>query len=138
MSIFETSRTLSVDELDTLLRKALKCAMLARGINEEMLAAELTKRLGRTDNNPVTPGLVNAWKAETKHRWSLPGKYIPIICEILGDDSIQRLLMSEKHRQSLDLGESVPRIVSALQSALADTARHPKDEGQNKPKRTKR
>jgi hypothetical protein len=123
MSIFETSRGLPADDLDALLRKSLKCAMLSRGMNEEELAAELTKRLGRSDN-PVTPGLVNAWKAETKHRWHLPAKLVPVICEILGNDSIQRLLLNEKMRQSLDLGESVPRVVSLLRSALPQKARN--------------
>jgi hypothetical protein len=138
MSIFETSWNLSVDELDTLLRKALKCAMLARGINEEALAAELTKRLGRTDSNPVTPGLVNAWKAETKHRWSLPAKVIPTICEILGDDSIRRLLMSEKQRQCLDLGQSVPRLVSLLRKALPEAAERAEGKGRKRPRRAER
>lgn len=114
MSIFETSRSSLTDDMDSLLRRSLKRAMLSRDINEEKLAAELTKRLGRT----VNAALVNAWKAETKHRWHLPANLVPIICEILGDDSIQRLLLSEKLKQSLDLGESVPRIVSLLQSVL--------------------
>ena len=54
MSIFETSRDPVADDLDTLLRKSLKCAMLSRGINEKEFAAELTKRLGRTDK-PIIP-----------------------------------------------------------------------------------
>lgn len=113
MSIFETSRVSLTDDLETLLRKSLKCAMLSRGMNEEKLAAELTQRLGR----PVNAALVNAWKAETKHRWHLPANLVPVICEILGDDSIQRLLLSEKLRQSLELGESVPKVVSLLRKA---------------------
>lgn len=130
----DTNQTPLADEIDALIRKSLKLAMASCGIKEDKLAEELSKRPGIA----VSPAQVTAWKAETRKRWRLPAVLVPIICEILGDDSIQRLLMSEKHRQSLDLGESVPRIVSALQSALADTARHPKDEGQNKPKRTKR
>jgi hypothetical protein len=135
MSIFKTSRNLLADELDALLRKSLKCAMLSRGINEEELAAELTKRLGRTDN-PVTPGLVNAWKAETKHRWHLPANLVPIICEILGDDTIQRLLLSEKLRQSLELGKSTDKVVSLLRSALPKATERTKGEGRDKPQRS--
>ena len=128
MSIFETSRNAFTDDLDILLRKSLKCAMLSRDVNEEKLAAELTKRLGRT----VKVALVNAWKAETKHRWHLPAYLVPIICEILGDDSIQRLLLSEKLRQSLEFGEAVPKVVSALRSVLPESA------GQRKTRRAKR
>jgi hypothetical protein len=117
MSIFETTRTSHKDDLDAILRRSLKRAMLFHSMNERDLAAELTQRLGRTDK-PIIPGLVNAWKAETKHRWHLPANLVPVICEILGDDTIQRLLLSEKLRQSLDLGESTTRIVAMLQGVL--------------------
>lgn len=134
MSIIETNRALLPDELDCLLRKSLKCAMAARGLNEESLAAELTKRLGHA----INPASVNAWKADTKHKWSLPAKYIPVLCEILENDSIQRLLMSEKLRHSLELGESTSRVVSLLQSALPEATEPKEVEGGKKPKRSKR
>lgn len=128
MSIFKTSRDAPPHELDTLLRKSLKSAMLSRGINEETLAAELGKRLGRT----VNPALVSAWKAEQKHRWHLPANLVPVICEILGDDSIQRLLLSDKLKHALDLGESASRVVSLLRDALSEET---KCEGRKKPQR---
>lgn len=132
MSIFETNREPLTDELDSLLRKLLKQAMAFHGMNEETLAAELSKRLGHT----VTPGLVSAWKAETKHRWHLPANLVPLICEILGDDSIQRLLLSDKLRRALNLGESASRIVLLLRDALSEEG---KVEGQRKPQgRSKR
>ena len=131
MSIFGTSRNPLTDDLDTLLRKSLKCAMLSRDINEEKLAAELTKRLGRT----VNAALVNAWKAETKHRWHLPANLVPVICEILGDDSIQRLLLSDKLRDALKLGESTRRVVSLLSAALSEeTKRESRKKPQERPK----
>jgi hypothetical protein len=105
--------------------------MLSRHINEEELAAELSRRSGRT----VKAALVNAWKAETKHRWHLPANLVPALCEILGDDSIQRLLLSEKLKQSLDLGESTPRIVSLLQSVLTEATEQKKGERGKKPRR---
>jgi len=129
MSIFETSRNLPADELDGRLRESLKCAMLSRHINEEQLAEKLSKRLHRT----VKAALVSAWKAETKHRWHLPANLVPVICEILGDDSIQRLLLSEKLKQSLDLGKSVPRVVSLLRSVLRETSEQSKHKGAKEP-----
>ena len=128
MSIFGTTRDRFADDLDILLRKSLKRAMLSRDVNEETLAAELTKRLGR----PVTAALVNAWKAETKHRWHLPANLVPLICEILEDDSIQRLLLSEKLKQSLELGESTPRIVSLLRTVLPEATERKKGEKRQK------
>jgi len=131
MSIFETNRDPFTDDLETLLRKSLKCAMLSRDKKEDKLAEELTKRLGR----PINPALVNAWKAETKHRWHLPASMVPVICEILGDDTIQRLLLSEKLRKSLELGESIPRIVSLLRSVLSEGTERKNSEGRRKPQR---
>ena len=116
MSIFGTTRDRFADDLDILLRKSLKRAMLSRDVNEETLAAELTKRLGR----PVTAALVNAWKAETKHRWHLPVNLVPVICEILRDDRIQRLLLSDKLRDAVKLGESAPQVASLLRNALSE------------------
>jgi len=115
MSIFETSRS-PADELGTRLRESLKRAIHAFPGKQEGFAQELSKRSGRT----ITPGLLNAWTAETKHRWHLPADIVPIVCEILRDDSIQRLLLSEKLKQSLDLGESVPQVVSLLRGVLPE------------------
>jgi hypothetical protein len=76
--------------------------------------------------------------AETKHRNHLPADAVPHLCEILGDDTIQRLLLSEKLRQSLELGESTPRVVALLQSALPEATGRREVEGEKKPKRSKR
>jgi hypothetical protein len=119
MYIFDTNRALQPTEIDALLRRALKLAMLRHGITEEALAEELSKQPGFS----VSPAQVTAWKAETRKRWRLPAALVPILSQILGDDSIQRLLLSEKLKQSLDLGESAPRIVSLLRSALSRKVR---------------
>ncbi len=96
--------------------------MVARGLSEDDLAKELKSRSGRE----INVGLVHAWTAESKHKWRIPADMIPFICEILRDDSIQRLVMSEKHRECLELGESVPRVVSVLNSALKQVRRRSK------------
>ena len=131
MYILKTSRIPLVDELDALLRKSLKLAMLSRGIKEEEVAQELSKQPGIK----VTPAQITAWKAETRHRWRLPAALVPIICEILGNDSIQRLLLSEKLRQSLKFGESVPEIVALLRSALPEGPEQREVKCQKKPRR---
>jgi hypothetical protein len=90
--------------------------MVARGFSEDALAKEISARSGR----PINAGLVHAWTAESKHKWRIPGDLFPFIGEILEDDTIQRLIMSPKHRERLELGESVPRIVSLLRGALKE------------------
>jgi len=56
--------------------------------------------------------------APTKQKWHLPADVVPHLCEILGDDSIQRVLLSDKLKDALSLGESARRVVSLLRRAL--------------------
>ena len=122
MSDLGTTRDGPADVLGKLIRHTLKVAMVARGLGEDGLAKELSSRSGR----PVNAGLVHAWTAESKHKWRIPADLIPFVCEILEDDTIQRLVMSPKQRESLELGQSAPRIVSLLRSALNEARKRSK------------
>jgi len=102
------------NELDALLRCSLKGAIHASSKSAEQIADELTSRLHRR----IIAATLYAWMAETKQNWHLPADVVPHLCEILGDDTIQRLLLSEKLKKSLDLGESAPRVAALLRSAL--------------------
>jgi hypothetical protein len=116
MSDFGTTREGPADVLGGLIRHALKVAMVARGLSEDGLAKELSIRSGRA----INAGLIHAWTAESKHKWRMPADLIPFVCEILEDDTILRLIMNPKQRECQELGESVPRIVSLLRSALKE------------------
>ena len=116
MYIFDTNQNSSPDELDTKLRRALKVALAKLGKNEQWLADEIKARTGRN----ISKCLITAWKAEKRHRWRIAAELVPIVCEIVQDDSIQRLLLSYKLRRALALGESTPEIVSLLRSALGE------------------
>ncbi len=98
-------------ELDALLREALRRAIHACSKSPGQIAEELEKRLGR----PIKEGLLYAWMAERKHRWHLPADAVPHLCEILKDDTMQRLLLSKELKESLFLGEDTPRIEAILQ-----------------------
>ncbi len=96
--------------------------MVSRGFDENDLAKELSVRSGRA----INAGLIHVWRAESKHRWHLPADLVPILCEILNDDSIQRLLLSDKLRDALELGEDANRVVSKLTRALKEPRRRSK------------
>ncbi len=134
MSDLVTTREGRADALGNLLRYKLKLAMAARGLSEERFARELSDLSDR----PISTGLAHAWTAESKHKWRMPSDVVPFVCEILRDDSIQRILLSAKLRQSLELGESTPRVVALLRSALAEATERKQVEGGKKPKRSKR
>jgi len=102
-------------QLDRIIRDLLKRAVTLSRLSPVQIADELTKRLQRQVGQP----LIYAWMAPT-NRNRLPVDVLPHICEILKDDSIQRLVLGDKLRRSLELGESTPRVVSLLQSALRE------------------
>ena len=129
-----TSQQDGTAELDEQLRASVKCAITISRLSAAQIADQLTERLHR----PIKEGLVYAWMAPAGHKWHLPADAVPHLCEILGDDSIQRLLLSEKLRQSLELGESTPRVVALLRSALPEATERKEVEGGKKPKRSKR
>jgi hypothetical protein len=130
--MFDTNQGLLTDELDALIRKALRNAM--RGKDLDRVAAQLRERSGR----PVSVPLLRAWSAEARHRWQLPAPLVPLLCEILNDDSIQRLLLRENMRKSLELGESAPRLVALLRSAVDEATERMTVKTQKCPKKSKR
>ncbi len=120
MSIY-ISDTRQAVGLDSLLRESLRRAIHSSHLSIEQIADELSRRSGRS----VTVPLLNAWKA-TGHKWRLPADILPHLCEILGDDSIQRLVLSDKLREALEFGESTDRVVSQLRRALKEPRRRSK------------
>lgn len=116
MSNIQTTRQPQPRELDGLLREALKQAVHRCPLNPAQIADELTKRVGRT----ISGDTIYAWTAATKSNWHLPADVVPYLCEILEDDSIQRLVLSDKLRNAVDLGEDIPRVVSLLRCVLGE------------------
>jgi len=103
-------------DLDTELRLALNLAMQAQNMNEEKLAHEIERRVPHAK---ISSALVKAWKSESRHRWRIPAELIPVICEILQNDTLQRLVLSSKLKEALELGEAAPRVIKLLQKSLA-------------------
>jgi hypothetical protein len=102
-------------QLDRIIRDLLRRAVTLSRLSPAQIADELTKRLQRRVGEP----LIYAWMAAT-NRNRLPADVLPHICEILKDDSIQRLVLSDKLRHSLELGESTARVISLLRCALGE------------------
>lgn len=89
--------------------------MRAKNLSPELLSAKLKDRFGRE----VKAAQIRAWVAESRHRWRLPADLVPHICEVLGDDSLQRLLLTGKQRDALELGQSSRRVASLLRKVAA-------------------
>jgi hypothetical protein len=101
--------------IDSILRALLKRAIIhCSRYSREQIADELTGRLHRK----ISPATLDAWTAETKKPWHLPADAVPVLCEILQDDGLQRQLLSPRLRDHLALGESISRSEVLLEKAL--------------------
>lgn len=120
MSVEQTSRAATPDpKLDSVLRETLKRAIDLSRYSREQIADELTARLRRK----ISPAIVDAWTAPAKEAWHLPADAIPVLCEILQDDGLQRQLLSPKLRGDLELGESISVTESLLEKGLTELKR---------------
>jgi hypothetical protein len=131
MSSVQTTQSGQIGELDSLLRESLRRAVGFSRLSPAQIADELSRRVGRA----IKDATVYAWMAGTKRKWHLPADVVPHLCEILVDDTIQRLLLSDKLRNALELGESAPRVVSLLLSAVSKEGnRETRKKPQRRPK----
>jgi hypothetical protein len=103
-------------------------------MKREVICEELGKRLGRK----VSLAMLDAWTANSKEAWHLPADVVPPLCTILGEDTIQRHLLSQKLREALEIGESATRLYSLLKKTLKEVnelTRKPPPEGKRTWKR---
>jgi hypothetical protein len=90
-------------ETDALLRKLLKSAIRLSSKSRQTICDELSIRLGRK----ISKNMLNKWTGENNQEWRLPAEYVPVLCEILDDDTMQRQLLSESLNRALQVGEWV-------------------------------
>ena len=81
-------------------------ALLADIIKDhrESVASELRVRLGR----PVTKAMLDEYtrNPSTGREMRFPAVWVPAICQITGDDRLQRLLLGERLAEILEVGNS--------------------------------
>ncbi len=121
MSADQTYRTVDTKAgIDAVLRALLKRAIInCSSHSREQIADELTARLHRK----ISPPTLDAWTAETKQAWHLPADAVPVLCEILQDDALQRQLLSPKMREHLEDGEWLSAGQPRLEKLLAELRR---------------
>lgn len=120
--------------LDMLLRKLLRTAIRQRGVSQNEIAKELTRRVGQG----ISPAMIANWAAASKEAWHLPAYVVPAICNFLGTDAIQRALLHPAQIENIELGESLQRVGLILEKELAQAkglAKLRKADKANRPKR---
>lgn len=78
-----------------------------RGRHQE-IASQLTTKSGRR----ITVGMLYDWCAPTKPNARIPADLVALLCEGLGDDQLQREILSPRLRELLKLGEFVAHLIA--------------------------
>lgn len=93
--------TILVQSTDKDIREWLRSAMRTSPRSRDAIAEELSKRVGRA----ISAESLHKWCSEAEKQRRLPADCIPALSEILGDDSLQRLLLTPHMAECLRLGE---------------------------------
>lgn len=92
-------------DLDAQIRHALRVAIRHSGKSRDQIAEELRSRHGLNISVPI----LNNWTGDSKRERRVPAVMVPALCAVLGDQSLQRLLLNEEQVGKLELGECVAK-----------------------------
>jgi len=106
-------------DLDAALRETLRQAIGSYKDSRGHLCDKLSDRVGRV----VTVGMLENWISESKWKWHLPADCVPALCDILGTDTLQRQLLSERSRELIAIGETVTQAAGSLKRAQEAVAK---------------
>jgi hypothetical protein len=102
-------------DFDRKLRECLAEVMSSCEKSRATIADELEKRVGR----PVTPSMLNDFAARSHITARFPASWVPIFCEVTGNDLLQRMLLSEELRARLEVGE-MAQVVGEMATGIAE------------------
>lgn len=97
-----------------LLHNVLHEALTKKGKTRRQIADELASLVG----TKVSVHMLNGFTAPTKGYRRIPAAWIPAVCEITGDDRLQRLLLAEPLCTLLQLGESALKAIEKSRAVL--------------------
>lgn len=86
-------------------RRILREAMKGSGKQRHEIAREMAEVLGRTLTASILADFSR--NATKKRQVRFPAAWVPALCEVTGDDSLQRYLMGERLKQRCKVGEDV-------------------------------
>jgi len=104
------------------LRRSLGEAIRRSRKTHAEIAHEMTERLGQ----PVTQTMLNEFTRSGDREGRevrFPAAWVPAFCEVVGDDALQRGLMSERLRELVSLGERVFNLRSILKEVCDGVAK---------------
>lgn len=87
--------------MDAKVRSLVAAAIRDSKKSRSQIAGELGERVGRA----VTVRMLDDYTANSKVNARFPAAWIEAFCAVTGDDRLQRLVLSSRLRQCLELGE---------------------------------
>lgn len=82
----------------------------------------VSQRVGRIER-PITLSSLNDYTGRTKAGARFPAAYVAAFCEVVGDDSLQRLILGQRLRDLIDIGETELASVRSRRKKDARLAR---------------
>lgn len=99
-------------DYDSLVRTVLSRMVRRCPKSRVQIAEEMSALAGR----PVTKFMLDSYTSEAHEGARFPACLVPIVCQVCGSDDLARLLLGDRLRELLDIGE---RHVNATAELLA-------------------
>ncbi len=103
MPNFETKIGLEDSELRKLLSRLIKPSGKKR--------CQIADEIGRLCGLHISERMLNDWTSECHRSARFPAFLIEPFCQVIGNDELQRRLVSERLRELIELGEKAERLL---------------------------
>ncbi len=111
----QTARRAFCDR-DSRLRRLISDVIRACPKSRGAIAAELSLRLGRE----VSVRMLNLFTSQGEQSMRFPAAWLPELCEVTGDDRLQREVLSARLLRCLELGEAAARLLGEAPNGLRE------------------
>jgi hypothetical protein len=102
-------------DADTQLRTLVAMLIKQSGKSRE----EIAKKMSLLAKRPISQQAVNGWTAkaergqEASRRSRFPAFLVPIFCEVVGNDALQRWLVGARLRELIEFAEATRRVLNS-------------------------
>jgi hypothetical protein len=93
---------------DDVLRNLVTVLIRQSNLSRDAIAEKLSLLVAQ----PISKRMLDDWTAGSKKRARFPACFVQGFCEVVGNDRLQRHLLSDRLRDLLSLGESMERLIA--------------------------
>ncbi|SRR6266568_254360 len=104
---FERSEASDAQKAEAFLRRSIAKAIRKSSKSRDQICGELSKLVGVR----VSRHMLNAYTSESNRSARFPASFVVPLCQILGDDELQRCVIESHLRELLEFGERAAAIL---------------------------